>query len=417
MEDDELLLIRALKEYGYDTEHKRVETPEDLEKALKSEEWDVVISDYVLPCMNGLEALQMFKESGLDVPFILVSGTVGEDVAVAALKAGAHDYLMKDRMTRLGTAVDRAIADASERVHIKRTQERLKETESKYRTLFKSAADAIMVVAFEGKESPVIIDCNDSTLKMFGCDRKDFLGKNIEDVSAPIQPGGGLVYASISKMSEELSRGKSLRGEWIYRRQNGELFHADITLSSLMFAGATHALVIVRDITERIKAEAALRKAEKEWQRTFDAIEEFIFVQDKDYIITRVNKSFLDVMKLEKEDVIGKKCYEVVHARTSPWPNCPFEQTKSDKKTHTEEVDDPNIGFPISVTTSPIFDSEGNFNGSVHIAKDMSALRTMIEEKEKHAHELEVFFNASMGREDKILELKQKVAELEEQLE
>ncbi len=125
-EDDALLLMRELRRSGYDPEVKRVETPEAMEKALKNGSWNIIISDYVLPRFNGIAALTILKNSGLDIPFIIMSGKIGEEVAVDAMKAGAHDYVMKDNMRRLGQAVVRELREAAVRRERKAAEEALK---------------------------------------------------------------------------------------------------------------------------------------------------------------------------------------------------------------------------------------------------------------------------------------------------
>ncbi len=90
-EDDALLVIRELERGGYDTAFERVETAEVMAAALEKQVWDIIIADYRLPHFSAPEALELFHQSGLDLPFIVISGTVGEETAVATMKAGAHD--------------------------------------------------------------------------------------------------------------------------------------------------------------------------------------------------------------------------------------------------------------------------------------------------------------------------------------
>ncbi|MBI2353410.1 MAG: response regulator [Deltaproteobacteria bacterium] len=124
-EDDALLLVLELQNEGYATEFRRVETPEELKAALDDGPWDAVFADYNLPSFTGLDALRMVRERGVDLPFILVSGVMGEETAVEALKAGAHDYLMKGRYARLVPALERALRDAVLRRERRQTAEEL----------------------------------------------------------------------------------------------------------------------------------------------------------------------------------------------------------------------------------------------------------------------------------------------------
>jgi PleD family two-component response regulator len=134
-EDDALLLLRALQRGGYAPTYTRVDTPAALQAALDREDWDIVISDYSMPHFSGLGALTLVKERGLDLPFLLVSGTIGEESAVAAMRAGAHDYLMKDNLARLAPAVARELHEAEERLARRQAEEQLREAEARYRTL------------------------------------------------------------------------------------------------------------------------------------------------------------------------------------------------------------------------------------------------------------------------------------------
>ena len=114
-EDDAQLIIRELRKAGYDPRTRRVDNAVALRKALEEKTWQMIIADYSMPTFSGLEALKLIQEMRLDLPFLLVSGTIGEDLAVAAMKAGAHDYLMKDDLTRLVPAVHRELQEVRER--------------------------------------------------------------------------------------------------------------------------------------------------------------------------------------------------------------------------------------------------------------------------------------------------------------
>jgi len=114
-EDDASLLLRLLGRGGYDPASERVETPEAMRQALDRASWDVVLSDYAMPHFSAAAALDMVKSRQLDLPFIIVSGAIGEDTAVAMMKAGAHDYVRKDNPARLVAAIERELREASER--------------------------------------------------------------------------------------------------------------------------------------------------------------------------------------------------------------------------------------------------------------------------------------------------------------
>ncbi len=112
---DAELLLRALREEGYDPAAQRVDTPDAMATALETESWDEIIADYVMPKFSGLDALRLVQHKGLDIPLIIVSGKIGEDVAVEAMRAGAKDYVLKSNLIRIAPAVKREIADAQVR--------------------------------------------------------------------------------------------------------------------------------------------------------------------------------------------------------------------------------------------------------------------------------------------------------------
>jgi signal transduction histidine kinase len=124
-EDDALMVLRELRRGGYDVTHTRVETAEALASALDTGPWDAIIADYALPRFDGLAAFALVQQRGLDIPFLIVSGQMGEDTAVAAMKAGVHDFLLKDRLSRLGPAVARELREAALRAERRKMQEQL----------------------------------------------------------------------------------------------------------------------------------------------------------------------------------------------------------------------------------------------------------------------------------------------------
>jgi two-component system, OmpR family, sensor histidine kinase VicK len=122
-EDDALLLIRELRRGGHKLDFQRVDTPQAMSLALAKDPWDLVISDYTMPGFSGLDALELLKKTAIDIPFIMVSGSIGEETAVNVMKAGAHDYLMKDNLRRLIPSVERELRDAEVRREHRRVEE------------------------------------------------------------------------------------------------------------------------------------------------------------------------------------------------------------------------------------------------------------------------------------------------------
>ncbi len=145
-ESDADLMVRQLKKGGYEVNYERIETEEEMKSALDLLKWDVVLSDYKLPQFNAPAALTLLQKTGMDIPFIVISGTIGEETAVEVMKAGAHDYLMKDRLARLVPAVQRELDEAQVRRERQKAECALRKSEERYRTLTEVAHDMIFIV-------------------------------------------------------------------------------------------------------------------------------------------------------------------------------------------------------------------------------------------------------------------------------
>jgi signal transduction histidine kinase len=128
-EKDAALILREMRRAGYEPMYRRVETADEMKAALNAESWDVILCDHALPEFNGLDALELLRCRDRELPFIIVSGHIGEDLAVEAMKAGANDYIMKSNLKRLGPAVQREIRDAQVRRESRHLQAELEKTE------------------------------------------------------------------------------------------------------------------------------------------------------------------------------------------------------------------------------------------------------------------------------------------------
>ena len=177
-ENDGLLLLRKLKKGGYSPSYEQMDTAEAMSKALDNQTWDVILCDNSMPTFDASSALELYKDKGLDLPFIIVSGTIADEAAVAAMKAGAHDYIMKSNLTRLSSAIDRELREAKNRQERRITEIQLRKSEEKYRTLFEDSRDAIYLNDKEGG----LIDFNRSTLDLFGYSGEEMLGINTKSV-------------------------------------------------------------------------------------------------------------------------------------------------------------------------------------------------------------------------------------------
>jgi len=179
-EDDALLIARLIEKGGYDLAWRRVETAEAMTQALTSEEWDAVISDYAMPFFGGLAALKTLERAGLDLPFIMVSGRMGEETAVEAMRAGAHDYLMKDRLQRLVPALEREIREAGIRRRRHQTEWTLRTQERFLRKIIDANPTYIYTRDRFGRFTMV----NRATAEFFGVPAEDMIGRHLSELAS-----------------------------------------------------------------------------------------------------------------------------------------------------------------------------------------------------------------------------------------
>ncbi|MFP6640969.1 MAG: response regulator, partial [Myxococcota bacterium] len=162
-EDDVVLLLRELQRGGFHTDHLRVDAAEPLRTALGREDWDVAVSDFHMPGFSGKEALDIVRSSGSDVPFVLVSGTVGEEVAVGAVKAGAQDFVSNDKPERLCRVIKRELKTLHQERERRRALAALRESEKRHRELMEHAFGLVFEIDCDGK----VHSSNTAFLDMF----------------------------------------------------------------------------------------------------------------------------------------------------------------------------------------------------------------------------------------------------------
>ena len=170
-EDDALLVLNHIKKGGYDIEYERVETAETMKTALKEKAWDIVLSDYKMPRFNGLEALTLLQESGIDIPFIVISGAISEDVAVETMTAGAQDYMMKNNLQRLLPAIERELRESKIRAERKLLEQKVEQDRLTNLRFFESLDRVNLAIQGTNDIEQMMSDVLDAVLSIFDCDR------------------------------------------------------------------------------------------------------------------------------------------------------------------------------------------------------------------------------------------------------
>ncbi len=250
-EDDVRLVLRELRRGGYDPTYERVDTPAAMRAALAEHTWDVVLSDYSMPSFSAPDALALLNSSDLDLPFIIISGTIGEDTAVAALRAGAHDFLLKDNLARLIPAIQREIREADVRRERQRAEAALQESQERYRRLVELSPDAILI-----NHEDRVTFINQAGLRLFAAtDAAQVIGK----------PAFELVHPDFHSLIRERNQRLRQAGEVAplveekIVRLDGAVVEVEVATSLISDRAGSDIQIIYHDITERKRAEERIQ--------------------------------------------------------------------------------------------------------------------------------------------------------------
>ena len=271
-EDDTYLIIRELKRADYTVEFTRVDNAPDVLRELKNGKWDIIISDFSMPTLTGMEVLEFVKNEQLEIPFIIVSGVIGEDKAVSAMKAGAHDYLMKDSLKRLVPAVERELREYEIKCGRKRAEQALRESEDKYRTIFESTGTAMAIIDEDMNISLV----NEETQKLFGYSSDDFAGKKWTDFIVPDDLDRMREYHSKRWTSGTVPSGYEFR----LIAKDGNIRNVYLTIA--VIPNTKKSIASLLDITERKAIERSLEKHVQELARSNAELRQFTYVASHD---------------------------------------------------------------------------------------------------------------------------------------
>jgi PAS domain S-box-containing protein len=246
-EEDTLLIVRELRR-TYDPLFERVATPAAMGRALEKY-WDVIISDFSMPGFDGLDALRLLQKSKLDIPFIIVSGAIGEEVAVHVMKAGASDYVMKDKMARLVPAIERELREAEARLERRRAEMAL----AHLAAIVESSDDAIIGMALDG----TVLSWNFGAEKIYGYSADEAVGHRISLVAPPVSAG------EIPQIFDRIKNGERVEGyETIRVKKDGTPIDVSLTISPIKNSSGkiTGISAIERDITEQKRVESERKR-------------------------------------------------------------------------------------------------------------------------------------------------------------
>jgi PAS domain S-box-containing protein len=360
-EDDMLLMVRELRRSGYTLDYERVDTPVAMEAALDRQSWDIAIADYTLPAFSAPDALKLLQSRKLDLPFIIVSGTIGEEIAVAAMKAGAHDYLIKGNLTRLVPAVERELREARERQKRQDAEHALRESEERYRLLFESNPNPMWVVDLE---TLVLLAVNQAAIAHYGYSREEFLRMTIADICLPNNISASPPTRSI------LTAEQNNIAVWKHRKKDGTAIDVEVVTHTLFFAGRPASLIMVDDITDRLQAEEELHILSTALESAVEGISRL----DTQGHYLAVNTAYAALVGYQPEEMIGMTWQETVHPEDRTKMVAAYQQMLLNGKVEVETrgIRKDRSSFYKQLVMVTAYDKQQQFAGHYCFAKDIT---------------------------------------------
>jgi diguanylate cyclase (GGDEF)-like protein/PAS domain S-box-containing protein len=370
------LIERVLRKAGLEFVSLRVDSESGFEQSLTEFRPDIVLADYNLPSYSGRAALDYVQLNHPDLPVIMVTGAIGEERAVELLRAGARDYILKDRPARLPTATLRVLNEQKEFIARRESEKKLREAESKYKMLFETANDGIELLDATG-----FVDCNEKAASMYGLVKESVIGRLPADFAPDYQHDGRLSAEVIAEKMQAVMNGETQHFEWLSRRVDGTLFDVEIGLNRMEFGGAAYALAIVRDITGRKRVEEALRASESRFRLLFENAPMCIHEIGMDGRISSMNKAGLGMMGVAQEsEVQGYVYLDAVGAADRARIADLMDRAYVGETSHFEYKSDGTDGRIFKSCFVPIRNQRGGVEKLMGITEDIT--------ERKHAEEI-----------------------------
>jgi len=384
--DDAELLVQEVRRGGYEPSYDVIASADDLSNALNKQEWDIILCDYTLPGFSGTQALSVTRSRGHDMPFIFVSGTIGEETAVAAMKAGAQDYVVKDNLRRLVPAIDRELREAETRRSHAAAESERRALEARFREVLATAPDAMVAVDADQR----ITIFNRAAETLFDYSVEEIKGQFLDLLLPPDTVAAHRRHIEEFAQSPDTSRNMNRRAAVRGRRKDGTEFPAEASISKLHANGDTTYMAVVRDISDRTRMLEALRQTHEMLNAIVQCSPVAIIGLDADKRVIVWNRSADAIFGYSAEEMIGQSCPAV-----PPEENDEFE-TLFQRATAGETLHDiesrrlrrDGTVADVRLSVAALFDAEKSVRGIVLAMEDVTegkAVRRQLE----HAQRME----------------------------
>ena len=364
--DDAELCIRKLRNVGFHVKVDLARTSREFMAHALTNTYDVILSDYRLPDWNGLDAFNWLRASGIRAPFVLVTGTLGDELAIECIKSGVNDYVLKENLERLAVAVRRALEEDKLRLERDQAEKELQWSEQQYRLLFNANPHPMWVF---DRETLSFLTVNDAALRHYGYSLKEFLSMTVRDIR-PEEDQERFLAA----VKNPRHNGPSDRELWRHRKKDGTVIDVEISSQPITFRAVNAELVLAHDVTAQQRAEMEVRQGKEQLQLLLDSTAEAIYAIDVNGACTLCNAACLRLLGYSRDsELLAKNMHAVMHhtrpdGRAYPVEECKILQAFRQRKgTHvTDEVlwRADGTSFPAEYWSYPVHNN-GRVLGSV----------------------------------------------------
>jgi two-component system, cell cycle sensor histidine kinase and response regulator CckA len=376
---DAELMLATLRRGGYSVQFESADSPSKLRERIEDGPWDVILTDFNMRTWTAFDALDVLKQSGRDIPLVVVTGTLMDEAAVELLKRGAADYVLKDRMARLPSAVERVRRESSSREGRRKAEEELRKSEEQYRLLFESNPHPMWVF---DRGTLAFLAVNEAAIAFYGYSRDEFAKMTIQD----IRPAED-VHRLLDDVAQQHA-GLDQAGQWKHLTKDGRLMDVEVTSHRIVFDHKDAVLVLAIDITARKQAEASLVRI----RQAVDASGEAVLMTDPEEVITFINPEFTRLYGYTEAEIVGKTTPRILKSnKVPPQEYARLWQTLLEKRTFRWEiVNRTKAGRDVTVesSVSPILDDRGNTAGYLEIQRDITE-RKKLEQQFRQAQKME----------------------------
>jgi PAS domain S-box-containing protein len=363
-ESDAIRIVRRLQQAGYDIVHERVKTDGEMGTALAKPDWDVVLADYTMPQFSASAAMDTLKASGLDLPFIIVSDIIGEEKAVAMMKAGAHDYVLKHDLARLVPAVERELKEAEGRREHRRAEEALLNSEAALSSILRAVPLGVGLVTHQ-----VFGWTNDHLSRMTGYSRGELQGHSARMLyasEAEFERVAQVEYSAVSKQGTGST-------ETCWRRKDGKVIDVFLRYTPLdLDAGI---VVTAGDIADRQEPIKALRESEERYRTLVENIDLGITLISSNYRIIMTNAAQAGLVQKPVGDLVGRQCFREFAKRDEVCAHCPGTKAMATGKkavVETAGVRTDGSKIVIRLQAFPHRGADGRVTGFIEVVEDIT---------------------------------------------